>query len=101
MTTKIGDARNRAIPRRVSAPRKHRSPSLPVSVTASVPATVRRYVTVQTASEISGESVWTWRQRAYDGLIASVKPAGPQSRLLIPLDEIERFLAAGLRPAIA
>lgn len=58
----------------------------------------RRYVTVQRAAEISGESPWTWRSRCYAGLVESSKPFGKKSRLLIPIDEIERFLAAGLRP---
>lgn len=58
----------------------------------------RQYVTVQRAAQISSESEWTWRARAYRGDVQSAKPAGPKSRLLIPLDEVERFLAAGLRP---
>ncbi len=65
--------------------------------TAATSTEPRRYVTVQRAAEISGESEWTWRARAYRGDVASSKPAGPKSRLLIPLDEVERFLAAGLR----
>ncbi len=59
---------------------------------------LRAHVTVQTAAQISGESPWTWRARAYRGDVASCKPAGPKSRLLIPIDEVQRFLAAGLRP---
>jgi len=60
----------------------------------------RLFVTVQRAAEISGESPWTWRARAYRGDIESAKPAGPKSRLLLPLDDVERFLAAGLRPRL-
>lgn len=55
--------------------------------------------TVQRAAEISGESEWTWRARAYQGVVASVKMGGPKSRLLIPENEIHRLIEKGLRPA--
>jgi hypothetical protein len=78
---------------------RRRMPSPPaVPVPAAAASAPRTFVTVQRAAEISGESPWSWRARAYRGLIESCKPQGPKSRLLIPLDEVERFLAAGLRP---
>lgn len=86
--------------RPIAVPRRAPMPAAPPRSTAAAPAAAqpRRYVTVQRAAEISNESEWTWRSRAYRGDVASSKPAGPKSRLLIPLDEVERFLAAGLRP---
>ena len=80
----------------VKAPQ--RRATIPVAVAWPAAAQPRRFVTVQRAAEISGESPWTWRSRAYRGDVSSTKPAGEKSRLLIPLDEVERFLAAGLRP---
>ncbi len=59
-----------------------------------------RLLTVQECGRVSGESPWTWRERAYKGIVASVKMGGPQSRLLIPLSEVQRLIAEGTRPAI-
>ena len=54
------------------------------------------YVTVDDAELMTGISAWTWRKRAYAGLIASVKDT---RRLLIPISEIRRLMAKGFRPA--
>ena len=56
-----------------------------------------RHVGVDTAARMTDMSVWTWRKYAYTGRIASVKIG---KRLLIPLAEVERVLAEGLRPAL-
>jgi hypothetical protein len=53
--------------------------------------------TVQEAGHVSGESPWTWRQRAYSGKVSSVKMGN--GRLLIPRSEIDRLIEAGFRPA--
>lgn len=60
----------------------------------------RQYVTVQEAAAISGLSPWTWRQWAYSGKVASVKPGGTRGRLLIPASEISRVMSEGMRPAV-
>jgi hypothetical protein len=54
--------------------------------------------TVQEAGQVSGESPWTWRKRAYSGICSSVK-LGSNGRLLIPRSEIDRLIEAGFRPA--
>lgn len=59
-----------------------------------------RLLTVQECGHVSGESPWTWRARAYAGVVASVKMGGANSRLLIPLSEVQRLIAQGTRPAI-
>lgn len=65
------------------------------------PGVERKFVTVRDASAISGLSQWTWRQWAYVGRVASVKAGqGRRARLLIPLSEIDRIMAKGLRPAV-
>jgi hypothetical protein len=53
--------------------------------------------TVQEAGHVSGESPWTWRQRAYSGKVSSVKMGN--GRLLIPKTEIDRLIEEGFRPA--
>jgi hypothetical protein len=47
------------------------------------------------AEKISGISRWTWRQKAYDGVIESTKCG---KRLMIPIVEIHRLLNEGRRP---
>jgi hypothetical protein len=60
-----------------------------------------RFLTlIQIANEYGG-STWTWRARATKGIVCSYKPAGIKSKILIERDEVERFLAAGMRPRIA
>jgi hypothetical protein len=59
-----------------------------------------RLLTVQECGRITGESPWTWRNRAYAGIVTSVKMAGSNSRLLIPLSEVQRLIAQGTRPAV-
>jgi hypothetical protein len=61
---------------------------------------IRRFLTLIEISNEYGGSTWTWRKRATDGVVASVKPAGRQSRILIERAEVERFLAAGFRPRV-
>lgn len=59
-------------------------------------------VGVNKAAELTDESAWTWRERCYRGVVASVRTgSGKSGRLLIPLSEIERFVAEHTRPAIA
>jgi hypothetical protein len=66
-------------------------------------ATVQRpnLLTTQQAASISGESKWTWRARAYRGVVTSVKIGGRQARLLIPESEVLRLIEQGTRPAVA
>ena len=55
------------------------------------------YVGVDGAEALSGLSCWTWRRYSYKRKVASVKVG---KRLLIPISEIRRVMAAGLRPAL-
>lgn len=55
------------------------------------------YLSVADAETFSGLSRWTWRAWAYSGRVASVK-AG--RRLLIPVTEIRRVMADGMRPRV-
>ena len=55
------------------------------------------YMGVAEAAAATGLSRWTWRRWAYDGRVASVKLG---TRLLIPLSEIERFVAEETRPRL-
>ena len=55
------------------------------------------YVGVEDAETLTGRSRWSWRKDAYSGRIASVKLG---RRLLIPVAEIRRVLAEGLRPRV-
>lgn len=61
---------------------------------------LQKLLTIQQAAEITGESPWTWRARAYSGRVASVKLNGENSRLLIPASEVSRLIAEGMRPAV-
>lgn len=65
------------------------------------PTDCPRLLTVQGCAALTGESVYTWRDRAYRGVVASVKISGPKSRLLIPEAEVHRLVTEGLRPARA
>lgn len=55
------------------------------------------FFSVDECEIITGLSKWTWRRMAYDGRIASAKVG---ARLLIPAAEVNKIMAAGLRPAL-
>jgi hypothetical protein len=57
----------------------------------------REYLGVDEAETLSGRSRWTWRRDCYEGRVASVKLG---RRLLIPMSEIRRVMAEGLRPRL-
>jgi hypothetical protein len=59
----------------------------------------RRFLTLIEVSNEYGGSTWTWRARATKGIVASYKAAGVKSKVLIEREEVEKFLAAGFRPA--
>jgi hypothetical protein len=61
----------------------------------------RRFLTLLEVSEEFGGSTWTWRARATKGVVASYKPAGIKSKILIEREEVEKFLAAGMRPRVS
>jgi hypothetical protein len=54
-------------------------------------------VSVQGAEVMTGRSRWSWRRDAYEGKIASVKLG---AKLLIPISEIRRVVAEGMRPRV-
>jgi excisionase family DNA binding protein len=56
----------------------------------------RQFVSVADAEAKTGVSKWTWRRWALDGKIGSVKLG---KRLLIPIAEIDRFVAKNTRLA--
>lgn len=60
--------------------------------------TKAQYWGVAEAEARTGVSRWTWRRWAYDGKISSVKLG---KRLLIPVCEIDRLVAANTRPRVA
>jgi hypothetical protein len=55
------------------------------------------FLGVDEAEIMTGRSRWSWRKDAYAGRIASVKLG---RRLLIPVSEIRRVVAAGMRPRV-
>ena len=57
----------------------------------------REYISVEEAEILSSRSKWTWRRDAYAGRVASAKVG---RRLLIPIAEVRRVLAEGLRPRL-
>jgi len=57
----------------------------------------REWTSVDDAEVVSGLSKWTWRRKAYKGDVASTKVG---RRLLIPLSEIRRVMAEGMRPRL-
>jgi hypothetical protein len=60
----------------------------------------KRFLTlIEIANEFGG-STWTWRARATKGVVASYKPAGIKSKILIEREEVEMYLAAGMRPRL-
>jgi hypothetical protein len=63
-------------------------------------AATKRFLTLLEVSNEFGGSTWTWRARATKGVVASYKPAGTKSKILIERDEVEKYLAAGMRPRL-
>jgi hypothetical protein len=57
----------------------------------------QRLYTVNKCGVISDESPWTWRRRAYAGLVESVKIG---RGLRIPAEEVERIIAESTRPRV-
>lgn len=57
----------------------------------------REWLGVDDCETFSGRSRWSWRRDAYRGTITSTKVG---RRLLIPLSEVRRVMAEGLRPRI-
>jgi predicted site-specific integrase-resolvase len=56
-----------------------------------------RLLAVKDFAELAGLSVWTVRQWAYTGRVASVKLG---TRLMIPTGEIDRLIEENLRPQV-
>jgi len=54
-------------------------------------------LSVQSAEIMTGRSRWSWRRDAFEGKIASVKLG---AKLLIPISEIRRVVAEGMRPRL-
>lgn len=59
--------------------------------------TIRQWVDVAEAEELTGRSRWSWRKDAYAGKIGSSKVG---RRLFIPMEEVQRVMAEGYRPAL-
>jgi hypothetical protein len=57
----------------------------------------RKFLSVVEAEQMTGLSRWTWRKLAYSGRISSSKCG---SRLVLPLAEVERLIAEGMRPRL-
>jgi hypothetical protein len=57
----------------------------------------RKFLSVVEAEQMTGLSRWTWRKHAYSGRIASSKCG---SRLVLPLEEVNRVIAEGMRPRL-
>ncbi|RZU43461.1 helix-turn-helix domain-containing protein [Edaphobacter modestus] len=57
----------------------------------------QEYLSPQQCAALTGESPWTWRKRAYEGRIASVKLG---RSLRISHAEVRRLVAEGTRPAV-
>jgi predicted site-specific integrase-resolvase len=57
-----------------------------------------RLLPVKDFAAQSGFSIWTIRQWAYSGRIASVKFG--RGRLMVPSTELDRIIAENLRPAV-
>jgi hypothetical protein len=60
----------------------------------------KRYLTLNEISNEFGGSTWTWRLRSSKREIESFKCAGPNSKILIAREEIERFLQQGKRARV-
>jgi len=67
-------------------------------MSARVSESAERLVSVAEAAGRLGLSIWTLRNWAYAGKVASCKLG---SRLLIPESEIERLISESMRPAVA
>lgn len=57
----------------------------------------REWVSVEKAERMTDRSKWSWRRDCYAGRCGSSKVG---RRLFIPLDEIQRIMAEGYRPAL-
>jgi predicted site-specific integrase-resolvase len=57
-------------------------------------APIPQYLGANEAETRTGVSHWLWRRYAHEGRIASVKVG---RRLLIPVAEIDRIMAEGMR----
>jgi len=55
----------------------------------------RQFLSPSEAEALTGVSRWTWRSKAYSGVIASSKVG---RRLLLPIAEIDRIISEGARP---
>ena len=53
---------------------------------------MQRYISIQDLSEISGLSVSTLRRRVLDGSLAAAQPGGRRTRLLFPVDILDRLM---------
>lgn len=60
----------------------------------------REYLSVEDCASLAPMSPWWWRRAAYSGKIASTKLPGKNGRLLIPVSEVNRILAEGMRPRV-
>lgn len=87
-------ARSRATQRKPITSPKRKTGIAPVS-------SERRYLTLVDVSTIYGGSTWTWRKRCDIGVLPSVKLAGEKSKILIPRDAVEEFIAKHTRAAVA
>jgi hypothetical protein len=53
---------------------------------------MQRYISIQDLSEISGLSVSTLRRRVLDGSLVAAQPGGRRTRLLFPIDILDRLM---------
>ena len=68
--------------------------ALAVAKTATIN---RQFLSPAEAERLTGISRWTWRSKAYSGVIASSKVG---RRLLLPIAEIDRIIEEGARPRV-
>ena len=57
----------------------------------------RKFLSVTEAAAMTGISLWSWWRWGADGRIATTKIG---NRVLIPIEEINRLAAEGMRPKI-
>jgi len=55
----------------------------------------RKFLSVTEAAAMTGVSRWTWRRWGVNGRIATTKMG---TRVLIPIEEIDRMASEGMRP---
>ena len=58
----------------------------------------QKYFTLTQAQKLTGLSRYTWKGYAASGKVASIKL---DKKILIPVEEIQRVMDAGYRPAAA